>query len=150
MRSRAVKHVASSECWRQCHNFFGLVGLVLRGDEDLCAAVVDDVREFIGRQTARATGVDDSRVVAAPHHFKKSRVVLEADGHVVARLETEPGKYVAETVGTCVELTKGERLAATRHDDGGAVRGSLGDFSGEHDVTKVAQRLPSLSCRPKP
>jgi len=25
---------------------------------------------------------------------------------VVARLETEPGKYVAETVGTCVELPK--------------------------------------------
>ena len=86
MRGRAVEHVARHQIWRRRNDCFGLICFVFGSNEHLGAAVVDDVGKFVGGEAARATGVDQSGVVTAPHGFKKPWMILEADGHVIARL----------------------------------------------------------------
>ena len=48
-------------------------------------AVAQDVRQLAARQPRRRRGVDRPGVVAAPRHLEVPRVVLHAEGHVVAR-----------------------------------------------------------------
>src|ERR671913_321314 len=78
---RAVEHQAQLDTRGVGDDLGGLVGLVLRGDEDLRLAVVDDVLEFTTLQARRRAGVDGPRVVAPPHDLEVPIVVLHADGH---------------------------------------------------------------------
>jgi hypothetical protein len=59
-------------------------------------------------------------------------VVLEAQGDVVARLETERAEDVRDPVGLGVELAVRDDLPGTRQDHGGRVGGRLGVGTGEH------------------
>ncbi len=104
----AIQHVTRDDVGGGCHHRFRLVGFVLRSDEDLRATVVDDVRQFVRGESARAAGVDQARIVATPHHFEKTRMVLQANRHVVTRFEAVACKQLAHSVGTLVELSVGE------------------------------------------
>ena len=147
MRGRAVEHVARHQIWRRRNDCFGLICFVFGSNEHLGAAVVDDVGKFVGGEAARATGVDQSGVVTAPHGFKKPWMILEADGHVIARLQPVAGHQLADAVGAFVKLAIGEGFTRASHHDDGAVGGSLGNFSGEHgdseDSAKAGRRLLS-------
>ena len=141
---RAVEHQAQLDAGRVGDDLGGLVGLVLRGDEDLRLAVVDDVLELAALQPRRHAGVDRAGVVAAPHHLEVAVVVLHAERDVVARLHPGRPEQMAEAVGRRVEFGEGLGEAGTAHDEGGLVGVAREMCTGEH----VAERSRPIPCSP--
>jgi hypothetical protein len=107
----AVEHEAQAGVRDSRCDLGRLVGLVLRSDESFGAAIVDDVGEFLGSQTTRAGGVNETRVVAAPNDLEIARMVLHADGDVVAHLQARRAQQVGQPIGRIVELLVGDHLA---------------------------------------
>ena len=99
----------------------GLIGLVGRGDEDLRSAIVDDVRHLLGGEATAHRRVDQAGVVGAPANGQESRMVLHAEGDVVAHLESPIAKDVREPVRLRVEFAIRDAFARGRHDDGGVI-----------------------------
>ena len=124
----------------------GLVGLVRRGDEDPRPAVVDDVRHLVGGEAAAHRGVDESGVVRAPAQHEEAGVVLEAEGDVVAWLQSDVAEQVREAVGLLVEFGVGDDLVGVGHDDGRVIRSGRSVMSGVQDGSSgVGAREPSAT-----
>jgi hypothetical protein len=132
----AVDHAVEHEpqldvgCLRQ--DLRRLLGLGPRGDEGSGTAVVDDVRQLAVGEAARARGVDESGVVTAPDDLEVARVVLHADGHVVARSQPGGVEELTQPVRAGVQLGIGDDVAGLAHDHGGLVGCGRGMSSGEH------------------
>ena len=130
---------ASSAAWSR---------LVGRGHEPLRPAVVDDVRHLLGGEPGAHRRVVEPGVVGAPDHREEAGSVLEAEGHVVARLQAGRSEHVREAVGLGVELGVGDDLAAGGHDHGGLVGGGGGEVSREHGGKVAAGTVaPCLTTR---
>ena len=60
--------------------------------------------------------------MGAPGQRQELNPVLEAEGHVVPKPESEATEKVGNATGLLVEFGKRHSLARASHDDGGAIR----------------------------
>ena len=128
----AVDHEAGLHLRGVGHDRGRQVAEVGAADEHAGAAVVDDVRQLFASEPTRGERVDETGVPGAPGHGQRQRVVLEADGDVIARLQAQRPEQLGEAVGTLVELGVGDPLAGAGHDRRRSVRSGLGEVTGEH------------------
>ena len=97
------------------------LGVLVGGDEDLRAAVLDDVAGLFGREVARDGGVDDPGPVAGPQDLHELEPVLHQDGDALALPHAELAQGLGAAVRDVVELGVGQRLARARHRVGDLV-----------------------------
>ena len=142
----AVEHQPQLDRRRVGHDLGGLVGLVLRGDEDARLAVVDDVLEFAALQPRRRARVDEAGVVAAPHDLEIPVVVLHADRDVIARFEAGRPQEAAQPVRGGVEFGEGLRESGAAHDEGRFV-GVGSEMSAREHEAERSRPVPFNRCR---
>ena len=103
-----------------------LLGAFRRGDEDLCAAILDDVGDLVLRQVAADRGVVEARALRRPADFHEGEAVFHQQRDVVAGLQAERTKQMRALVRELVEFAIGDRLAGRRHLIGDLVRVGAG------------------------
>jgi hypothetical protein len=91
-RDGAVDHVAVRHALHEGRQLGSLVGQILRRDEELRAAVADDVVDLRGGQPRTDGGVDQARALSTPADLEEPRVVLQEQRNMVAGLEAERPK----------------------------------------------------------
>ena len=77
--------------------------------------------QLFGGEPRRGGGVDQPGVLASPQDLEIAGVVLEAQGDVIAWLQSRCPEQLAEPVGPGVEFAERERCAGLGGDDGGLV-----------------------------
>ena len=131
-RDRAVDHETVRGTLHQRRQLGGLVGKILRGDEQPGAAVGHDIVDLGGGEARADRGVDQARALRAPADLEEARIVLEEDRDMVAGLEAQRAEELRDAVGLLVELAIGHRLAAAGHDVGRLVGIGAGVMIGMH------------------
>ena len=128
----AIEHEPERDVRSGSDDLGRLIGLVLRGDEHLRSAVVDDVTQLAAGESARARGVHGTCVVATPHHLEVAVVILHTDGHMVAGLHACRSQKVTESIRRCIEFRKGLSEPTATHDDGWLVGVDVEKCTGIH------------------
>ena len=103
-----------------------LLGAFRRGDEDLGAAILDDVGDLVLRQVAADRGVVETRALRRPADFHEGEAVFHQERDVVAGLQAERAEQMRALVRELVELAIGDRLAGAGHLVGDLVRVGAG------------------------
>ena len=101
---------------------FDLVGALRRGDEDLGAAILDDVGDLFLGEVAADRGVIETAALRGPADLHEREAVFHQERDVVAGLEAERAKQMCALVRELIELAIGDRLAGRRHLIGDLVR----------------------------
>jgi len=123
-RHRAIHHQARDQAWHLGRHALRHGGLRMRGDQHPGAAVGHDMRRVIHVQARADAHVDQPRALRAPAQLEQARVVLQQEGHAVARLQPVVAEQPRRLVGALVKLAVSNDGAAG-HDDGRLVRGAL-------------------------
>ena len=111
-----VKHETAFGVDAASCEFASMIGKPGRGDQDLCAAVIEDVIDFRRRQVGRDRRDPQSGAQAAPDQRQILRAVFEQDGEAIALVETELSHQMRETVRGAFECAEGDCLPAVGLD----------------------------------
>ena len=142
-RQRLVDHEEQRRIRRIRDQPLDLLGAFRRGDDDLGAAVFDDVGDLVLGEVAADRGVIQPRALRRPADLHERQPVLDQERDVIAFLQAERAEQMRALVRQLVELAIGDRLAAAGHLIGDLVRlgagvdrgvghgGFLGNANGE-------------------
>ena len=108
----------------------GLAGEAGGDDEQLCAAVADDVLGFRRRQARAHGGEEQPGALRRPENLEIACVVVEQQRDRVAALEAEAAEQLRALVGARFELAVGHDLARVRHSVGGLFGVAAGVMEG--------------------
>src|SRR5205085_10420210 len=107
----------------------GQLPLVVRGDERLRLAVVEDVVRLADGEPGRHARVVQAGALGGPRGLEIAGVVLHADGDGVARTDPTVVEQLGQLVRAVVELLVRDLFAAAGQDVGDLVRRGLGVIS---------------------
>ena len=122
-RDDAIDHQADRTGGDQVGQALGDLALGEGADQDLRAAVIDDVGRLVRRQVAVDGGDVEARAEAGPDRIHEGEVVFHQEGHVVAALQAPITEQVGHPKGAFVELGEGHDPAGVCRDQGRLVRG---------------------------
>ena len=128
------------------HEIADLLGAFRRGDEDLGAAILDDVGDLVLGEIAADRGVIEAGALRGPCDLHEGEPVLHQEGDVIAGFQPQSAEQLCTLVGELVELAIGDGLAGRRHLIGDLVGMALGMNGGVGHEGHTADL--EKSCRP--
>ena len=108
------------------------------GDENLCAAVVDDVLGLGCSEVPVHRCVHQAAALGGPRDLEELGSVLHHDGDVVALGKSLGGEEVGEPRGTPVEFGEGDACRTVGENDSVLVGMGGGDLTEVHRASRSA------------
>ncbi|MCY1227713.1 hypothetical protein D9M72_399990 [compost metagenome] len=114
----AIQHQPATQCRRLPGQGCRDLGLRVRGDQQLGAAVIDDVGGIGHVQPRAQADIDNAAALRAPAQFEQARMILDHERHAVTGLQSLAAEQVGDLVRAFVQFAVGNDCAAAAHDDG--------------------------------